>query len=177
MILADIIVQTLQILIPAYIANGSPPFLIRMPFKKHPLDFGLKIGKNRVFGDGKTIEGLILASIMGYLMGLLVTYFISILPSTITALSLPPLSYLFIGLGAMIGDLIGSFYKRRMGLPRGANMGLLDMEDFIIGSLIAVRFYTPYSWYIVIIALVLTPIVHRAANIIGYKIGVKREPW
>jgi CDP-2,3-bis-(O-geranylgeranyl)-sn-glycerol synthase len=30
---------------------------------------------------------------------------------------------------------------------------------------------------IILIVLVVTPILHRATNIIGYKIKAKKEPW
>lgn len=175
MTVVDILIQTLQVLLPAYFANASPTFLIKL--KKHPIDFGLMLGKNRLLGDGKTIEGLIIASIVGYVSGLLINYLVMLLPSSIVALNLPSIAYLFIGLGAMIGDSFGSFFKRRMGLPRGANVGLLDMEDFIVGSLVAARIFASFSWWTVIIALVATPFVHRTAGIIGYKIGLKKEPW
>jgi CDP-diglyceride synthetase len=51
------------------------------------------------------------------------------------------------------------------------------MIDFIIGALIFARILTDYSYWIAVLALVLTPFIHRVANIIGYKIGVKNEPW
>jgi len=175
MAMLDILVQSVQIVLPAYLANASPTVLIKL--KKHPIDFGFKLGKNRLLGDGKTIEGFILACIVGYLSGYLVNYLLLILFPQITLFNLPSIAFLFIGMGAMIGDMTGSFFKRRMGMPRGANAGLLDMEDFIIGSLIAARFFVSYSWWTVIIALLATPILHRLANIIGYKIGVKKEPW
>jgi CDP-2,3-bis-(O-geranylgeranyl)-sn-glycerol synthase len=92
-------------------------------------------------------------------------------------INITPLGYAFIALGAMLGDLAGSFIKRRMGMERGQNAGLLDMMDFIIGALIFARILTEYSYWIAILALILTPIIHRLANIIGYEIGVKKEPW
>jgi CDP-2,3-bis-(O-geranylgeranyl)-sn-glycerol synthase len=167
-------IHFLQIAFPAYIANGSPPFLIKL--KKHPLDFGKKWKGERILGEGKTIEGFIFASVMGLVAGYLE---LLILPffNYNNFLNIPLIGFFFIGVGAMVGDAIGSFIKRRMKLKRGENAGLLDMLDFIIGSFIFAYFFTQYSVWTFLIALVITPIVHRGANIIGYRIGVKKEPW
>lgn len=169
----EFFVHYLQIAVPAYIANGSPPFLIKL--KKHPLDFGKKWKGQRLLGDGKTFEGFILASVMALLTGYLELQIIS--QFNYNFLNIPLLGFLFIGVGAMVGDALGSFIKRRMRLKRGENAGLLDMLDFIIGAFVFAYFFAPYSLLTFITALITTPIVHRVANIIGYKIGVKKEPW
>lgn len=169
----DIIVQFVQLLLPAYLANGSPTLLIK--FKKHPVDFGKKWGKSRIFGDGKTIEGIVFACFIAFLSGMLLRYIYFWL--NLSWIGINPFAYAFIGLGAMVGDLAGSFIKRRLNMKRGQNAGLLDMVDFIIGALIFARIIVPYSIWIALIALLITPLVHRWANIIGFKIGVKKEPW
>ncbi len=153
--------------IPAYFANGAPPFLISL--KKHPIDFGKKWRGKRLLGDGKTWEGL----------------FFAVLVSTITGVVLKRIvqnnihlwSFSLIGLGAMLGDMAGSFIKRRKGIKRGAKAGFLDMIDFMIGALILARIVTPYSWITFFTLIIITPIIHRTANIIGHKMGVKKEPW
>ncbi len=38
-------------------------------------------------------------------------------------------------------------------------------------------FWHNFTPLIMIIVLIITPILHRITNIIGYKIGAKREPW
>jgi len=169
----EVLIQMVQILMPAYLANAAPTFLIN--YKKHVLDFGKKLGKNRVFGDGKTFEGLIFACFIGFLSGLLLTYVYYFL--NLAWINITPFGYAFIALGAMIGDLVGSFIKRRLGMKRGQNAGLLDMLDFIIGALIFARILIDYSFWIMIISIIITPIIHRLSNIIGYEIGVKKEPW
>jgi CDP-2,3-bis-(O-geranylgeranyl)-sn-glycerol synthase len=171
----ELIIQTLQIAIPAYIANGSPPFLIKM--KKHPIDFGMSFKGSRIFGDGKTFEGFALACITGFLSGLLFDWLLRSLNLGVQLLDIPMIGFLLIGAGAMLGDLCGAFIKRRLKMPRGANAGLLDMEDFIIGSFLLAAAVVAYPVDCFIIALVVTPVVHRLANVIGYKIGVKKEPW
>jgi CDP-2,3-bis-(O-geranylgeranyl)-sn-glycerol synthase len=169
----NILIQAIQLLLPAYLANAAPTFLIN--FKKHPVDFGKKLGNSRVFGDGKTFEGIIFACLIAFITGLLLRYAYFYL--NLPWINIAPFGYAFIGLGAMLGDLAGSFIKRRMGMARGHNAGLLDMMDFIVGALIFTRILAGYSFWTAILALILTPLIHRTANIIGYRIGVKKEPW
>ena len=97
-----------------------------------------------------------------------------------------------------MGDLTASFFKRRQNLGRGAKYPLLDMYDFIVMSLLLINIGSfvvyflfdydgPYllsliwngGWWNVPLftLLIVTPILHRGVNIIGYKIGVKNEPW
>ncbi len=169
----EVIVHTAQIVVPAYIANAAPTFLVKL--KKHPIDFGKKWKGKRILGDGKTIEGLVFAVIVAYISGLVELWLIS--KFNYQFLTIPVWGFALIGLGAMIGDMTGSFIKRRKNMKRGENAGLLDMEDFMVGTLIAARIVVNYSIWVVVISLLITPIIHRTANIIGYKIGVKKEPW
>lgn len=69
------------------------------------------------------------------------------------------------------------FHKRRFGLNRGADVPLLDQWNFIIGAVIFSYFFTQITIWMFLIMLLITPIVHRTANFIAYKIKVKKEPW
>ena len=171
-------IKAFFILFISYAANVFPP----LAKGKRPMDFGKKLGKNRIFGDGKTFEGFLVGLLAGFLVGVLSTYLYSYLNPFALAkgFSLPTMS-LFIGFliafGALFGDLIGSFLKRRFGFGRGKDVLLLDQLDFIFGALIFSYFFTEITIYMIIIMLVITPLIHRAACIIGYWWKVKKEPW
>jgi CDP-2,3-bis-(O-geranylgeranyl)-sn-glycerol synthase len=79
--------------------------------------------------------------------------------------------------GALFGDIVGSFVKRRFGLPRGADVPLLDQWNFVLGALLFSFWFTDITIWMVLIMLLITPLVHRIANIIGHKLKVKKEPW
>ena len=93
--------------------------------------------------------------------------------------------FFLLSFGALFGDMTASFYKRRQNLQRGDKFALLDMYDFIIMSLLLCFIFERdwlLSWILdgwvpLFTILVLTPFLHRGVNIIGYKIGVKNEPW
>jgi CDP-2,3-bis-(O-geranylgeranyl)-sn-glycerol synthase len=60
---------------------------------------------------------------------------------------------------------------------------VVDQLDFVIGAWVLTLILAP-EWFmenftpvIIIIVLIITPILHRLTNIIGYRIGAKREPW
>ena len=88
-----------------------------------------------------------------------------------------------LSLGAMLGDIVAAFFKRRLRMKRGAPLVLIDQIDFVIGAWLLTMLIAPlWFWHnftplIMIIVLIITPILHRITNIIGYKIGAKREPW
>lgn len=175
-----IFVEALWLIIPAYAANGLVPVLKG----KHPIDFGRKLGDGHpVFGPGKTWEGLIFGCIIGAVLGTVEMLAYPYLPwslaspvaLTITPMG-PALGFL-LGLGAMLGDLAGSFIKRRFGMPRGSPAPLLDQEDFLAGSLLFSLILVPIKVHWVIMLIVITPIFHWVANGVAYLMKVKKEPY
>jgi CDP-2,3-bis-(O-geranylgeranyl)-sn-glycerol synthase len=82
-----------------------------------------------------------------------------------------------IGFGAMVGDLGGSFIKRRLGIPRGRPAPLLDQLDFIIGMFIFLSFVIAVKWEWVVILVIITPVIHLAANGIAYLAKIKSVPY
>ena len=93
-----------------------------------------------------------------------------------------------LGLGCMVGDSAGSFIKRRRGLKREGDISsrapLLDTLPFaIFAFLFGLLFLAPSiagSSDLLMgmaILLVVTPIIHRAFNMLGYRLGLKSVPY
>ena len=93
-----------------------------------------------------------------------------------------------LGFGSLIGDSVGSFFKRRRGLKREGDVSskapLLDTLPFAITCFIFGLVLFPNqlygSWQLIpsmIWLLVLTPIIHRSVNVLGYKLGLKSVPY
>ena len=177
------------IMIPAYIPNPAAALI----GGGTPVDFG-KCAKDgrRILGDGKTWRGLIGGILVGVIFGLvqmvLVDYFQwDFLPKhtiiTICALAT----------GALLGDMIKSYYKRRLGKERGAKWPIADMYDMVVGSLVLMVFALLVTgnigwfaenfdsvWFLLgtfAAILILSPLLHRGTNIIGYLLGLKDVPW
>ncbi len=172
-------IKALWIILPAYAANGFPT----LANGKKPMDFGRKwVDGERIFGDGKTIEGFSLGLAVGTGVGLLEALLYPYLNSYANSYGAElPLMNIFIGfiipLGALCGDLAGSFIKRRFRLPRGADAPVLDQLNFVAGVIFFAYLFTEITFWMVIIMALITPVIHRTANIIAYGLKIKKVPW
>lgn len=93
-----------------------------------------------------------------------------------------------LGLCSLIGDSTGSFFKRRRGLKREGDVSskapLLDTLPFAIFTFAGGMMFLPSTyhsadgiWIGMIGLLILTPIIHRAFNVLGFKLGWKEVPY
>ncbi len=172
-----IIIKAVWLMLPAYIANPTAVIF----GGGTPIDLGKNwLDGRRILGDGKTFRGLIGGAACGIIIGLLQRQVsagseIFVIPS-ITAL-------IALSIGALLGDIVKSFFKRRLGFERGEGLPLVDQLDFVAGAWVLAYILDPqwftenFTFWIIITVLILTPVLHRATNIIGYHIKVKKEPW
>ena len=162
----EIIGSALWFILPAYFANATPVVLGGGP----PLDGGKKfIDGRRIFGDGKTVRGFVAGIVAGTAIGVL------------QGIAKGPLShYLSLGfllaLGALLGDLMGSFVKRRLGIERGGALPGLDQLGFVVIALLLASPVEVPSWQVIVAIFLITPALHLATNFIGYKLGLKSRP-
>ena len=172
------LVEGFWIIIPAYAANGLVPLLRG----KHPVDFGKIFRGQPVFGPGKTWEGIIGAGFIGALFAIIQMLAYPYLPwnSSIIPLIIVPMTPIlgfFIGFGALFGDLVKSFFKRRIGVARGRPLPFFDQIDFILGAYLFASFLAPIKLSWVILFVIITPVFHLMANFIAYFLKVKKEPF
>lgn len=167
------IFQALWFIAPAYAANAFPPLLKGT----RPVDNGKKIGKNRLLGDGKTIEGTLGGIAFGLFFGFIQIYFQSMIPSYfgLAIMTIPLIAALSVG--AILGDMMDSFIKRRFGIKRGERITLVNRLDFIVGALILSYPFYKIGWEHVIILLILTPIIHKLSNILAFALKIKKVPY
>ncbi len=161
MAILDLVAQALWFILPAYFANGTPVLISKVFRGKFPIDFGKKMNDGEpVFGPGKTWPGFIIAIMIGTLVGFLQHRFM--------------VGFL-LSLGALLGDLVKSFFKRRLKIARGKSWPIADQLDFVIGALLLVSVVEVPSLPIVIIVLVLTPLIHLVTNAVAYLLKLKKE--
>ena len=160
------------LILPCYSANFFP-VLVK---GKCPMDFKKKLpdGK-RILGDGKTWEGFFAGIIFGFSVGILQIAFQPYLPISLFKHSF--FSILALSLGALAGDCIGSFIKRRFGLKRGEFAPLLDQTDFLVFSLILLKFFAEVDFLTVLFLILVTPFLHFLSNLFGFLFKLKKEPW
>ncbi|NJF25203.1 CDP-2,3-bis-(O-geranylgeranyl)-sn-glycerol synthase [Thermococcus sp. Bubb.Bath] len=158
-------------ILPAYFANASPVLV----GGGRPIDGGRnwRDGK-RILGDGKTWRGFIGGVSIGTLVGAL-QYFIT--PGFYGSLQNTLLLAFLLSFGALIGDLVGSFIKRRLDLPRGYPAVGLDQLGFLISAMAFAYPVKTISSGQMLFLLIFTPLVHWSANYFAYKMGWKSVPW
>jgi CDP-2,3-bis-(O-geranylgeranyl)-sn-glycerol synthase len=169
------IVQLLLFILPAYIANSTPVIF----GGGMPVDFRKKfIDRERILGDGKTWRGLLAGICFGSLTGFVESQlcFLGILPICLNFLPIG----IALSLGTMLGDLAGSFMKRRMKIKRGQPSLILDQLSFLIFALLFSIPYVPAGFFALdslVFLFVLTYLLHVATNILANRLGLKKVPW
>ncbi|MDD4222513.1 MAG: CDP-2,3-bis-(O-geranylgeranyl)-sn-glycerol synthase [Candidatus Methanomethylophilus sp.] len=179
----------LWLFLPAMLPNSAAVLFGRGSTAK--MDFGKTWRGKRIFGDGKSWRGFFGGALSGIVLGLILICIASIWDPTnywgyggwwgnlrvITCLSF----------GAVLGDLMGAFIKRRLGLERGAKAPILDQYDFVFGAFLVTAIFNPHwvystyvaGWHIcaLLFLLVIMFAIHRGVNIVAYKLHLKKEPW
>ena len=169
-------------MLPAYMANMAPVFFQKINFLNYPLDFNKTFKNQPILGNHKTFRGLffgiVLAVITAYLQHLLAVMGVAVF------LQCPGIDYsnwfwlgFLSGFGALAGDAVKSFFKRRVGINPGERFLPWDQLDFVIGALIMVRFVYAVPLSIAIIAIIVSFLLHIATNHIGFYLKIRKEKW
>jgi CDP-2,3-bis-(O-geranylgeranyl)-sn-glycerol synthase len=180
----------LWVLLPAYIANAAATF----PRGRGPrMDFGrvLRSDGRRILGESKTWAGFACGALFPVWVGLLQNYLVNLAPpswklvpafASSAAGAVPVI--LLLTAGALTGDAIGSFIKRRRNIPSGGRMFPLDQLLFVfvpvgLGLLLFPSVFGPtfLSVEAVLWTLLFTIGLHVGFNYVGYWMGLKKVPW
>lgn len=160
--------------LPAGLANMSPVFAARMPGLKGwkaPIDMGKTRDGHRLLGENKTWRGLVFGTLTGGIVCVLQQF---ALPST--SLVQAFIIGASMGCGALVGDAVESFFKRRRGIKPGNAWFPLDQIDYIIGGLLFVAPFAPPSLRLVFAVFGLYFSLHLLTSYVGYLTGFKDKP-
>ncbi|MEM2971854.1 MAG: CDP-2,3-bis-(O-geranylgeranyl)-sn-glycerol synthase [Candidatus Bathyarchaeia archaeon] len=160
----ELFTEALKFIFPAYCANAVPV----IAGGGHPIDFGKKFFDGKpIFGKNKTIRGFVFGLVIGTFVGLLESMFFCY----------PILFGLLLSVGALFGDLAGAFLKRRLGIPPGGLLPIIDQIDFVVGALLFALPLQILNLNLGITVLIITPPIHLLTNYAAYKLGLKSNPW
>lgn len=171
-----LLVQAFWLVAPAYAANGFPPMLRG----RRPIDRNKKWRSKRLLGDGKTLEGTLGGVVFGVMFASLQIAVQTRFAQDLAFLPLPQMTLelgLALSVGALFGDIAGSFVKRRLSIKRGDSVILLDQLGFLLVALLIGYAVQPFHPILAITLIILTPPIHLLANILGYYMRVKKHPW
>lgn len=164
--------------LPAGCANMLTAFVKRWPILNYPVDFGKKFKGERIFGSHKTWRGIVFGILGAVAMVFIQKSFYSY-TTEITLLDYRQVSAWVLGglfgLGAALGDLIRSFFKRRVGIEPGGKWFPFDQVDWIIGAIIAVSFYITIPWTYTAVAIIVAVVLHPAINYVCYLAGLQKN--
>ncbi|MEK6901094.1 MAG: CDP-archaeol synthase [Nanoarchaeota archaeon] len=167
------ILKALYFFLPAYIANMAPVLVKKVPFLNRPVH-------EKRFGSHKTWRGLVAAVLAGGLV-----FWLQKIAYTMGFRSLAVIDYhdfsvllgFLLGAGAILGDLVKSYYKRKGGIKPGHSWIPFDQLDFVIGGIIGSFFlYVPPA-SIVLVLLIVSPVLHALFHYMGYLLKMNEKRW
>jgi len=179
----------LWLLLPSYAANA----MATLPRGRGPpMDLGRTWSDGRrILGPSKSWSGFLFAGFVAMPICLLEAWLILLAPPNLklvptlapSVAAAVPLAAI-LTFGAMGGDALGSFIKRRLGRESGARTLLLDQLPFVLVPIaLGLAVYPTLflsvfaAWEAVIWLLVYTLGLHAAFNWVGFKAGLKKVPW
>jgi len=176
----ELLLKTLWFFLPAGLANMSPVIFKWIPFLNYPIDFNKKFKGQPLLGINKTFRGLILAILVGiatvYFQRLFYPQMISVSIIDYTKVNIYLLGFL-LGFGAIFGDIVASFFKRRLNILPGKSWFPFDQIDWIVGSIILTSFYVDICWKYLITSFILLGFMHLIVNLTGYHLKIKRNKF
>jgi CDP-2,3-bis-(O-geranylgeranyl)-sn-glycerol synthase len=148
------------------VANGTPIFAKKLLGDRFgaPLDGGLKLSDgHRLFGDSKTIRGLVLS-----------------IAATAAAAPLFGIQVM-VGAGlaaaSMLGDLAASFIKRRLGLRLHARALGLDQIPEALLPLLLLRFRLGLGAGDIVLLVALFIMLELVLSRLLYRLGIRDRPY
>ena len=170
------IFYALFFIFPAYVANAIPVIL----GGGRAIDAGRRLSNGKpIFGSHKTIRGFVAGIMAGTLSSAVENGVLQF--GGLGGLTFPFNSSVCLGFavscGALLGDLVHSFFKRRIGVAEGSPLPVADQLDFVVGAILLSFLVSPPPPRTIIIIFVITLPVHLLANFLAHTVGLKKTPW
>lgn len=180
--LLSAILGAVWFLLPAGLANIAPVIAKKLvPSWDFPVDHGLVLGGRRLFGSHKTWRGIV--------AGVIVASATFAIQQSVSAefavvrgwcyFDYAGASWLlgaWMGAGALVGDLVKSLFKRRLGRPPGQPWFPFDQIDWLLGT---IAFVQPFVWLplsATIQILVVGIALHVLVKLIGFALKLDDKP-
>jgi CDP-archaeol synthase len=153
-----------------------------------PIDGRATMRGRRLFGDNKTLRGLIAAGLGTAVAMALQAQVLHYLPPA-RALeyfdysTIQPWSFGFLlGLAGMASELPNSFFKRQLDIPPGRMAKgrwlpvfyIWDQVDVLLGSWIVFAQVIEVTLRQVLVSIVVVFVIHQLVNLAGYALGMRK---
>jgi CDP-2,3-bis-(O-geranylgeranyl)-sn-glycerol synthase len=176
--------QLFWFFLPVATANMAPVvFKNQLTRLATPIDGGRLFRGQPLFGDHKTWRGLLVATLTGGVVFLLQWLLTQQFPEQLTNwapfdITQGPWWFGFLfGFAAIFGDLVKSFFKRRINIKPGQTWFPFDQIDLIVFSLVVASWFYPITITMIIVSFLIGPLVHIVINRVGFWLKLKETPW
>lgn len=158
------------------------PVIVKNIFKSlaKPIDLGKSWKGKRILGDHKTWRGLL----FGVVFGIATAFVQYLLVNTSFGHYLGATNYdqwlrigFLLGLGAIVGDSVKSFFKRRSGVKPGGKYMPFDQSDFVIGAILFSLDYWPFSIAQLLLSVAVSILLHIGTNHLAFWLRIRDEAW
>jgi len=178
-----LVIRCFFFLLPAGVSNMAPVLLTKRFgfFLDTPVDFNRTFNGKPIFGKNKTWRGVVGGTVSGMLVYLLEQWLYQFpffkRVSLIDYSSSPLLLGFLMSFGALLGDLVKSFFKRRVGIESGKPLFFFDQVDWILGAItLSLIVYVP-SVKTVIVLTLLAVVLHPLVNYVGFILKQKSNKF
>lgn len=179
------ILSCLYFFLPAYFTNMTPPLMRKagiFNFLDKPVDFDRKFLGQPIFGKNKCWRGVVFGILVGFLVALAqgcLYQFPAI--QKISFLDYYQINIFLFGFlisaGAVFGDLLFAFIKRRLKMEPGARFLPWDQTNYVIGAAVFLTPIFKIDILIWITLFILTFVLHIIVNRIGYYLKLHGAKW
>lgn len=185
--MSDQLLFALWYFLPAGLANMAPVLANRVPLLNQwraPMDMHRSYKGIRILGDNKSwrgfATGVTIASLVVLIQHLLASRFYIDWLSQSTAIDYTKTGILWLGpllgIGALGGDALESFFKRQLRIPSGESWFPFDQLDYILGGLVIAGPFFPVPFWVVMGVFVIFFVLHLLSAYTGYLLGLKDRP-
>lgn len=186
-----LIFQSFWYLLPAALGNHTASCGNRLwlpgPIKKIlaktaiPVDLGRKWQGKEIFGKNKTWRGLIVGVLAGVITAWIqaILFFNTDFFRNNTIVDYTSVNFVLLGAlmgaGALVGDLVKSFIKRRLDKPSGKPWFPWDQLDWIVGAIIlsSIAYVPPLKVIAVTVPLYVS--IHLCSDRVVCWMGIKKR--
>lgn len=163
------------VFLPAGIANMSPILANYIPILNKwntPVDLGITWRGQRLLGENKRWRGAVIGIVVGALVSAIQYTPDIYYQASINSIGSALFSGALLGFGAILGDIVESFFKRRRGVKPGNSWFPFDQTDYIFGGLACWLWYVNINMKTIAYIFVIYFILHLVTRYFGYKLGI-----
>lgn len=175
----NFIKESFLLFLPAFLGNLMPVIVHRIGFINRfflmPIDQGVFINGRPLFGENKTLGGFLSGFIAAFLAFIILFFLKYRQWNWLMTL----MFCLAMSIGALFGDLIKSFFKRRFNKKSGSAWVPFDQIDYVISSWLIsclfVAWQETFTYFLLV--LIISPLFHFLLNVLAYRLGWKKVWW